>query len=269
MSADGCVYAVQTAPGRVKLGYTKDLSRRLQAIEGHAGEALLLRHEPGDREHERRLHHACHAHRITREFFVMEGAVADYVQGGFSVGDLGPVPQRTKPAKTKRQSVRWTAEQQEAAEERVICERQERRMREAYADGGWPWPADGNAVLIHLTELGPDPLHPTGNPVTLAGPLAIGLAMLLSANGAAIITETLLFGKHALANQLREEMERGRMAAAEWQIQAAKRQACPAHVLESARSRWHYRQRSTGLGHFRDDPKRLVAGIKCLAAATT
>lgn len=86
------VYAIQTAPGRVKLGYTQDLSRRMSDIEGMAGEATLLRYEAAGRAYERRLHHACREHHLTREFFANEGAVAGYVAGNFSVLDLGPAP---------------------------------------------------------------------------------------------------------------------------------------------------------------------------------
>lgn len=84
----GIIYAVETAPGRVKLGYTTNLPKRLHAIEGNAGQATLLRSEPGTVTLERRLHAACKDHYIRREHFRNEGRVAEYVAGAFSAHDL-------------------------------------------------------------------------------------------------------------------------------------------------------------------------------------
>jgi len=83
----GTIYAVETAPGRVKLGYTTNLPMRLHSIEGHAGQAVLLRSEPGTSRDEKRLHDECAAQHIRREHFRNEGRVAEYVAGMFSAHD--------------------------------------------------------------------------------------------------------------------------------------------------------------------------------------
>lgn len=249
----GIVYAVQTAPGRVKLGYTKDLSKRMKAIEGHAGEARLLQYATGTLQDERNLHAYCREQRIVREFFRHEGPVQDFCDGRLPLDDLPPAAQSF---------ARWTAqraaERAESEREREWCEGLERRMREAYAEGGHPWPTDGNAVLIHLMTLGPDPCRPAGDGITLVGGHAIRAAIALSASGAAIISDTHLRGEHESADRLHAEMGRGRMAACERQIQAEHRAACPAHVLRSAQ--WRYRQRNTDTPwlHPRTRPRHVV-----------
>ena len=235
----GVVYAVQTAPGRVKLGYTKDLSKRLQAIEGHAGEALLLRYLPGTLQDESNLHECCREQRIVREFFRLDGPVKDFCDGCLPLCDLPPAAQSR---------VRWTAERAaeraESEREREWCESEERRMRKAYYNCGQPWPADGHVVLIQLLALDPDTLCPVDHDITLAGTHAIDEAVAMSACGAAIITSFHLCGQQESAvDQLDAEMARGRAAAFERQDRAAYRRACPAHVLASAR--WHYRQRNS------------------------
>jgi hypothetical protein len=83
-----CVYAVQVGPGRIKIGLTSDINKRLQSIKTASGEATLLRREPGNRDVERRLHYACRDQCINGEVFSNNGVVSEYIAGTFSANRL-------------------------------------------------------------------------------------------------------------------------------------------------------------------------------------
>jgi len=93
----GVIYAVLTAPGRVKLGFTTDLPKRLNTILGDAGQADLLYTAPGTKADESALHAACYEHHIVREFFRPEGLVAEFAAGKVDLTDL-PSIEKGEPA---------------------------------------------------------------------------------------------------------------------------------------------------------------------------
>lgn len=84
----GTIYAIQTAPGRVKIGFTTNLDQRVRTILGHAGEAEVLHFVEGTHEEERQLHWYCAEQRITNEFFRNEGPVAEFASGRLSVAEV-------------------------------------------------------------------------------------------------------------------------------------------------------------------------------------
>jgi hypothetical protein len=92
-----------SAPGRIKVGISKNVPRRLAAIRKQVGRVHLIGYVPGDYGFERHLHTILAPHRIESEWFTECDAVRSVVDRVLLDGDLlgfspleKPVPQPTE-----------------------------------------------------------------------------------------------------------------------------------------------------------------------------
>lgn len=94
------VYFVQPKNGgSIKIGWTRDLTRRWTALEKEFGEELVvLRVVEGDREHEQALHKRFAKHRIGKtEHFIPAKALLKYINSPNAKEASGPVaPRKTR-----------------------------------------------------------------------------------------------------------------------------------------------------------------------------
>ena len=86
----GFVYAIETWPGLVKVGFTANIEKRLAAYHTHCGKFNVLRVEPGTKADERLLHGAFKPYRMdgTMEHFYNVMDVTAWIAGNVSTADL-------------------------------------------------------------------------------------------------------------------------------------------------------------------------------------